>query len=117
MIFKDDIELYDYIGDVIKEYIYDWKFERNNICFFKRQYIKCTKRQMEYLEFLLEDKCDYILSKNQIKYLNNFSIKEISNLISFVKDLEIEYKFIKPLYTISATKIEGQMYYGMKIIK
>ena len=90
MRFKNLFEVEDFINELIKQYIYDFKFERINICFFKRNYYKCTEKQLNYLKFLLTDKFLYELSDKQIKYLSKLSIKEISILISTIKDIEIE---------------------------
>ena len=90
MRFKNLFEVEDFINELIKQYIYDFKFERINICFFKRNYYKCTKKQLNYLKFLLTDKFLYELSDKQIKYLSKLSIKEMSILISTIKDIEIE---------------------------
>lgn len=90
MRFKNLFEVEDFINELIKQYIYDFKFERINICFFKRNYYKCTEKQLNYLKFLLTDKFLYELSDKQIKYLSKLSIKEMSILISTIKDIEIE---------------------------
>ena len=90
MRFKNLFEVREFINELIKQYIYDFKFERINICFFKRNYVKCTRKQMDYLKYLLSDKFDYELSIKQDKYLSKLSLKEISILISTIKDIEIK---------------------------
>ena len=90
MRFKNLFDVREFINELIKQYIYDFKFERINICFFKRNYVKCTRKQMDYLKYLLSDKFDYELSIKQDKYLSKLSIKEISILISTIKDIEIK---------------------------
>ena len=90
MKFKNLFEVREFINELIKQYIYDFKFERINICFFKRNYYKCTEKQLNYLKFLLTDKFLYELSDKQINYLSKLSIKEMSILISTIKDIEIE---------------------------
>ena len=50
MRFKNLFEVREFINELIKQYIYDFKFERINICFFKRNYVKCTRKQMDYLK-------------------------------------------------------------------
>ena len=90
MRFKNLYEVEEFIDKLIRQYIYDFKFERINICFFKRNYTKCTEKQIKYLEYLLSDKFSYELTDKQIKYLSKLSIKEISILISTIKDIEIK---------------------------
>ena len=89
MKFNNYFELHEFVDNLIKQYIYDFKFERINICFFKRNYYKCTSKQLNYLKYLLKDKFDYTLSDKQGKYLSKLSVKEISVLINTIKDIEV----------------------------
>lgn len=91
MNYKELDEVHEVVDNLIKQYIYDFKFERINLCFFKRNYYKCTKKQLDFLKYLLNRNVDYELSEKQLKYLSKFSVKEISSLISAVKDIELIY--------------------------
>lgn len=110
MLFNSYFEIENFIENLIREYIYDFKFERMNLCFFKRNYKQCSYKQLNYLQNLLENNCDYYLSDTQRNYLSKLSVREISVLINTIKNIEIE--LTDNTVTVPATEVEGSIYYN-----
>ena len=99
--FNSKSESTDYIGNLLRSYLIDFKYSRLNYSFFTVYYRRCTQKQLDYL-FILIQKLGYPLTDSQRKYLSHLSSKECSKIISTLKDIEInivdtEFDFLRDI--------------------
>lgn len=99
-----------YIEGFLRHKLSNWKAESMNLSFFdKPKFVKCTQKQLAYLTRLIEEKFIYLLSDSQSRYLSKLSMKQVSELISSIQEMDVVIKEHK--YNVgkcvSAYEVEG----------
>ena len=112
VLINDFDETKELINNILKEYIYDCKFERMNLSFFKRSYKSCTLKQLNYFTLILKKNFEYELSSVQYNFLKKLSISEVSKLINMFSNFTYEYKEPITHKTVCLSKVEGSYIYN-----
>lgn len=85
-----------YIEGFLRHKLSNWRAESMNLSFFnKPRFVKCTQKQLAYLTRLIEEKFVYLLSDPQLRYLSKLSMKQVSELISSIQEMDVVIKDYK----------------------
>lgn len=93
VILKDFDKATLYIEGFLRTKLSNWRMQSNNLSFFQEpKHRICSKNQIEYLIRMIDEKFYYSLSDIQIKCLSKLNIKQVSYLISSIKEMNVIIK-------------------------